>query len=244
MNLVWGNDSSGDQSPLFGINCTHGIEGENYAYLHNNIRHEIVLNGAIAFMSRCTLVRTKLMEKFKNYLSTNATGTQKALEYINKEGQAMNNHIVSQIDPSQDIYNVVKAGRTHIVDVNEKTCIRCLIQQQFELPCRHVMQVLVHKNERKIMQYVHYGYQIKNLYQLLLKQTVIIPDYKDSLPYTTLRVKPPAKYNYVKGVGVAIDNSTPKAGCPSKRRFALIGEFRKGEKRLTIQNSILMKMLI
>jgi hypothetical protein len=127
MNFVWGNDSSGDRKPLFGINSTNGIEGENNAYLHNNICHEIVLNGAIAFMSRCTLVRTKLLEKYKNYISTNATVTQKALEYINKERQAMNNHIVAQIDPSQDIYNVVKAGRTHIVDINDKTCSRCLI---------------------------------------------------------------------------------------------------------------------
>jgi hypothetical protein len=41
------------------------------------------------------------------------------------------------------------------------------------------------------MKYVHYGYQIENLYQLLLKQTVIIPDYKDNLPYTTVHVLPP-----------------------------------------------------
>jgi hypothetical protein len=81
MTFIWGNDSSGDQKPLFGINSTNGIEGENNAYLHNNIHHKIVLNGAIAFMLRCTLVRTKLMEKYKNYISTNATVTQKALEH-------------------------------------------------------------------------------------------------------------------------------------------------------------------
>jgi hypothetical protein len=91
------------------------------------------------------------------------------------------------------------------------------------------MQVLVHKKERNIMKYVHYGYQIKNLYQILLKQAVIIPDYKDNLPYTTVHVLPPPKYNYVKGVGVTIDNSTPKAGRPSKRWFASIGEFGKGK---------------
>jgi hypothetical protein len=65
MDFVLSYNSSGDQKSLFGINSTNGTEVENNAYLHNNIRHEIVLNGAIAFLSRCTLVRTKLIEKYK-----------------------------------------------------------------------------------------------------------------------------------------------------------------------------------
>jgi hypothetical protein len=41
--------------------------------------------------------------------------------------------------------------------------------------------------------------------------------------------KPPPKYNYVKGVDVTIDNSTPKVGCPSKSRVASIGGFGEGK---------------
>jgi hypothetical protein len=51
VNFIWGTAAVGDPMPMFGVNSTIGIDGENNAYLHNNIQHDVVINGVIAFMT-------------------------------------------------------------------------------------------------------------------------------------------------------------------------------------------------
>jgi hypothetical protein len=49
------------------------------------------------------------------------------------------------------------------------------------------------------MDFVHPAFEIEPLHKLVMKQTIIILDYKEGLPYCLQKVKPPPKYNYVPG---------------------------------------------
>jgi hypothetical protein len=49
------------------------------------------------------------------------------------------------------------------------------------------------------MDFVYPAYEIEPLHKLILEKTILIPDYKEGLPFWLLKIKPPPKYNYVPG---------------------------------------------
>jgi hypothetical protein len=174
-----------------------------------------------------------LINDYNQFSKDSVTGTGKALSYICKERQAMANHIVSQLTPSQEILDVIKtgrAGRNHVVNIDNISW--CNMRQQFHLPCCHIMNVLVLLKQSNIMEYVHTAYQVEQLHKLLLSQSIFIPEYKDNIPYTAKQIKPPPKYNFTGGVDVAVGTKNKTLiGRPTKRRFASVGKFGKGKTR-------------
>ena len=50
--LIWGSIAYGNPMPLFGIRTTNGVEGENNALLHNDLRQMIVEKSLITYIDR------------------------------------------------------------------------------------------------------------------------------------------------------------------------------------------------
>jgi hypothetical protein len=82
-----------------------------------------------------------------------------------------------------------------------------------------------------LMDFVRNAYKIEPLNKLLMDQTLVIPDYKESLPFCLVSVKPPPKYNYICGTYGCSTNNEPTLWRRAKRRITSFGEFGKGKGR-------------
>jgi hypothetical protein len=93
IDFVWGDDKFGKAKPLHRINTTNGVEGENNAYIHNNVCHGTILEGVIKFLQQCSHVRTEILEHHAK--NPTATVTLIASNLINVEKSHMvNQHVI------------------------------------------------------------------------------------------------------------------------------------------------------
>jgi hypothetical protein len=115
IDFVWGDNKFGAAKPLHKINTTNGLEGENNAYIHNNICHGTILESVFKFLQQCLHVRTNILEHHAK--NPTATVTFISSYFINEEKCHMLNQQVIQTCPSQPVFNVTRNGKSKTVDL-------------------------------------------------------------------------------------------------------------------------------
>jgi hypothetical protein len=206
MEFVWGSCANHKNMPCSGSTSTNSVEGENYAYICNGLRHQSIINAVITFISHCCKIKNKLEEVVSKYSQKEISVLRKASDIIGEERNKLSNTVL-RCRANQQTYNVVRNGEAHLVNLDDKSCFRCTVRQQLELPCNHVMSVLVHLGNLEILPYVHQSYLVDTLMEHLKDADIEIPpNYKLLLPYSTKKFYPPPYYNYKGPVNISNTN--------------------------------------
>jgi hypothetical protein len=195
IKFVWGNNSYGDEKPLFNINTTNAIEGENNALSNVELRHQPILQSIINFVSRCSKVQNKLLKNYLDLHNQNSTVCKIAIDIIAEQCDVASGRDVFKCDPLNEIYNVINVDHTAVVSLDQKICEKCKVRQQLCLPCCHIIAELLHVKKFNTLDYVHPCYKIDVLYQILCSTYLVIPNYTNMLPSTTQTILHPPMYN-------------------------------------------------
>ena len=238
MTFIWGSVTYGDAKPLFGNRTTNGVEGENNAFLYNNLRHQTVRQAIITFMERCQQARESTTTLVDKCVQQGVTVCTRAATFLQKERKKANTNVVYECDSDRTTFNVkcITDGSSTMVSKlleNHMTCTSCIVREQLCLPCSHIISVLGHlKRQREnigsLLDLVHPGYKYDiNMQNCLAAMRFVVPPTYDILkPHSATIVKPPPRYNR-RGDE---DLQPTKSGRRQTRRFASVGEFERGGK--------------
>jgi hypothetical protein len=166
LGFIWGNYSFGNLRPLFGLRTTNVVEGENYAILLNNLRHQPIFRAFHTFVVRCSLMRQDMDYTLKKLIEERVTVCERAHK-LNEIEQGLS-HLYTDIKcgSGDGIYNVVYDGTSRTVNLVERTCTRCIERQQLKIPCRYAIAMVLQLSElKRSMEYVHHNGGCTKMYR-------------------------------------------------------------------------------
>jgi hypothetical protein len=122
--------------PLFGNRTTNGVEGESIALLYNDFRYQPVFQAILTNVAKCSEKRNTLENANKKLIKDWVTVYKKADKTMKDERRLCGQGQELICTSGNQLYNVMRhSGNTYLVDLEEKSCSRCVTRQQLCLPC-------------------------------------------------------------------------------------------------------------
>ena len=183
--------------PLFGIRTTNGVEGENNALLHNNLRQMTVEKSLITYIDRYLSIQQSLLLKTIKLKSDGHNVWGHARKLLGGEVRKSNlcRAVPCGSSKGNNLFNVINSltDSTYIVDMDNLRCT-CAVADQVKIPCRHILAVLKKKDEfHSTFNFIHENYKIEQIRTVLERTTIIMPPTNDGLNSSSIR--PPPRYN-------------------------------------------------
>jgi hypothetical protein len=116
---------------------------------------------------------------YKQLIQEEVTVCDRAFTLIEEQQSLFHQYDALRCESVREIYNVVREGKSTTLDMENKSCSRCITRHQLSLPCRHDISVLHHFSRLQIQIYsiwdfIHPSYKIQQIQQCFGQQKIVI----------------------------------------------------------------------
>jgi hypothetical protein len=134
VKFIWGN-TYGIKKPLVGLYTTSGIESKNTAYSVNKLRHQPSIIVIMTHFTQYEYVQTKFVKLYSLLHDKKIIVCKETMKTQKHETTRVRGAHIIQCDPTKQLYNVMRRGKTVLLGLETKKCAKCYVCNQLGLPC-------------------------------------------------------------------------------------------------------------